>query len=204
MKISGSILSSNDKVNAIEKLNETNIDYIHFDVMDNKFVPNEAFGILEIKKYASICNKKIDAHFMVEDPLYYLNELKDIDFEFFTFHLEVDDIDKIIKELKNTNYKIGISIKPNTNIEKLKKYLDDIDLILVMSVEPGFGGQSFIENTYNRISEIKKIIGNRNILIEVDGGINNTNINKIDADIAVVGSFITNYENYQNQINLLK
>lgn len=204
MKISGSILSSNDKVMAINKLNKTNIDYIHFDIMDNKFVPNRAFSILEIKKYASICKKKIDAHFMVEDPLYYLNELKDIDFEFFTFHLEVDDVDKIIKELKNTNYKIGISIKPNTNIEKLEKYLDDIDLILVMSVEPGFGGQSFIENTYNRISEIKKIIGNRNILIEVDGGINNTNINKIDADIVVVGSFITNYENYQNQINLLK
>ena len=204
MQLSVSILSSGNKIKAIQNLNNTDVDYIHFDVMDNKFVPNEAFKIEEIEKYASICNKKIDAHFMVDDPLYYVEKLKNIHFEYFTFHIEVSDVDAIIKRLKDTNYKIGISIKPNTDLNLLEKYLDDIDLILVMSVEPGVGGQKFIENTYDRINKIKDMIKDRNILIEVDGGINDINIKELDINIAVVGSFITNNENYQKQINLLR
>ena len=204
MQISASILSSDDKIKAIEKLNNTDVDYIHFDVMDNKFVPNEAFKIEEIEKYVSVCNKKIDAHFMVEDPLYYLEKLKNIHFEYFTFHIEVSNVDSIINKLKDTNYKIGLSIKPNTDLSLLEKYLDDIDLILVMSVEPGFGGQSFIDTTYDRILKIKQMIKDRDIKIEVDGGINDINIKKLDIDISVVGSFITNKEDYQKQIDLLR
>lgn len=204
MKISTSILSAPNKIEAINKLNNTNTDYIHFDIMDGLFVNNKAFSIDEISKLASICNKKIDAHFMVKDPLYYLNLVSDISFEYFTFHIEIDNIDNIITEVKKKDYKVGLSIKPNTDINKLTKYLDDIDLILVMSVEPGFGGQTFIENTYNRIEKIIKLIGNRDIKIEVDGGINDKTIKKLDADIVVVGSFITNSDNYQERINTLK
>lgn len=204
MQISSSILSTADKKEAINKLNNTNIDYIHFDIMDGLFVANKAFSIEEIKEYAKITNKKIDAHFMVENPIYFLNNLKDIDFDIFTFHIEVDNVDEIIKKLKKTYYKKGLAIKPNTNINTLKPYLDDIDLILIMSVEPGFGGQKFIENTYDRIKEIKEMIKDKNILLEVDGGINNSNIKSLDVDISVVGSYITNSNNYQIQIKNLK
>lgn len=204
MKISSSILSSEDRITAIKKLNKTTTDFIHFDIMDNKFVPNQAFSIKEIKEYTNVCNKKIDAHFMVEDPLYYLEKIKGIKLNNFTFHIEVDNVDKIINEIKKHNYKVGLAIKPKTDLNLLDKYLDDIDLILVMSVEPGFGGQKFIDNTTSRIKDIRKKIKNKNILIEVDGGINNETIKLVDVDIAVAGSYITNYENYQQQINLLK
>ena len=114
------------------------------------------------------------------------------------------NIEELINKYKELNYKVGLAIKPNTNINELKPYLKYIDLILVMSVEPGFGGQTFINNTYQKINEIKS--KKQNILIEVDGGINNTNINTIKntADIAVVGSYITNKEDYNEAINTLK
>jgi len=204
MKISTSILSSKTRVETIKKLNNTTTDYIHFDMMDNKFVPNQAFSIKEIKEYANVCNKKIDAHFMVEDPISYLEKLKEIDFNNVTIHIEIENVDYIIKYLKQRNIKVGLAIKPNTNVNLLDKYIDDIDLILVMSVEPGFGGQKFIENTPNRIKEIKRKIKNRNILIEVDGGINDETIKLVDVDIAVAGSYIINNDNYQQQINKLK
>lgn len=203
MKISTSILSSNNKIESIIKLNNTTTDYIHFDVMDNKFVPNKAFSINEIKEYAKVCNKKIDIHFMVEKPIEYLKQLNDIKFNNITFHIEIEDVSKNIALIKKLNTKIGLAIKPNTDLNLLDKYLDDIDLILVMSVEPGFGGQKFIDNTINRIKEIRKKIKDRNILIEVDGGINDQTIKLVDADIVVAGSFITNYKDYQKQINLL-
>ena len=204
MKISSSILSASNKIEAINKLNDTNIDYIHLDVMDGIFVDNKSFDINEIIKLVSISKKKIDAHFMVNDPIKYIDKLKNVKLDYFTFHVEVENVNQIIKRLKTTNYKIGLSIKPNTNINTLIPYLDDIDLILIMSVEPGYGGQNFLETTYKRIEEIKQIIKNKNILLEVDGGINNNNIKLLDIDIAVIGSFITSSDNYQEQIDKLK
>ena len=204
MLISTSILSSNNRIDTIKKLNKTTTDFIHFDIMDNIFVPNKAFSLEEIKEYAKVCNKKIDIHFMVKDPLEYLNKLKEISFHNVTFHVEIDNIDKIIKYLKLNNTKIGLAIKPKTDINILDKYINDIDLILVMSVEPGFGGQKFIENTPNRIKEIRKKIKDKNIILEVDGGINDETIKKVNVDIAVAGSFIVNSENYEQQINKLK
>lgn len=204
MKISTSILNANDRIEAIKKLNKTTTDYIHFDVMDNQFVPNLAFSIKEINDYASVCNKKIDVHFMVERPLDYLKKLDNIKFDNIIVHLEIDEIDNVIDKLAKYNTKIGIAIKPNTDIDLLDKYLDRIDLILVMSVEPGFGGQKFISNTTNRIKEIRKKIGNRNIMVSVDGGINDETIKLADVDVAVVGSFITNKDDYQKQIDLLR
>lgn len=204
MKISTSILSTDDKIKAINKLNNTDTDYIHYDIMDGIFVNNKAFSVEEIIDYSNNTKKKIDAHFMVDNPLYYIDRLKDINFDIFTFHVEVNDVDSIINRLKSMSWKIGLSIKPNTNLDILSKYLDDIDLILIMSVEPGYGGQKFIDSTYDRIKSIREMIGDRNILIEVDGGINDTNIKELNVDIAVVGSFITNSNNYQEKINLLK
>ena len=205
MEISLSILSCNSIEDAINKVNNTNTDYLHLDVMDGMFVPNTSYSIEEIKYIISNSNKKIDAHFMVNDPIKYLNELKEYNLEYFTFHVELDNVKYLINKVKENNYKVGLSIKPNTDINVLKEYLDDIDLILVMSVEPGMGGQTFINSTVDRISEIKNLIGNRNIKIAVDGGINNNTIKLINnADIAVVGSYITSSTNYQKKIDILR
>ena len=205
MEISLSILSCNSIEDAINKINNTNTDYLHLDVMDGVFVPNISYNIEEIKYIINNSNKKIDAHFMVNDPIKYLENIKDYNLEYFTFHVEVDNVEKIIKKIRENNYKVGLSIKPNTDVNILKEYLDVIDLILSMSVEPGMGGQTFINSTVDRIKEIKKIIGNKNIKIAVDGGINNNTIKLInDADIAVVGSYITNSTNYQERINILR
>lgn len=205
MEISLSILSCNSIEEAINKVNNTNTDYLHLDVMDGMFVPNTSYNIEEIKYIISNSNKKIDAHFMVNDPIKYLNELKKYNLEYFTFHVELDNVQKIINKVKENNYKVGLAIKPNTDINILKEYLDYIDLILLMSVEPGKGGQTFISSTVNRISKIKNLIGNRNIKIAVDGGINNNTIKLINnADIAVVGSYITSSTNYQEKIDILR
>lgn len=205
IKISASILSANDKIKAINNLNKENIDYFHIDVMDNKFVPNKSFDIEEINKALTISKKPNDIHLMVNNPETYINKINKLNIEYITFHIEINNnIDKIINLIKSYNIKVGLAIKPNTNMDILKKYIDKIDLVLVMSVEPGFGGQKFIESTYEKINEIKKL--KKDIIIEVDGGIKDYNIKKIEkyADIAVIGSYITKSNNYKEAINNLK
>ena len=136
----------------------------------------------------------------------YIDNIKDLDnIENITIHLEIDkDIKEILSKIKSLGFKRGLSIKPNTDINKLVPYLDDIDLILVMTVEPGLGGQQFLESSTKRLKEIKELIGTRDILLEVDGGINNNTINLVkDANIAVVGSYITKSTDPVSQINSL-
>lgn len=205
MKIATSILNAKDRKESIIKLNNTNTDYIHIDVMDNIFVPNYQLPIKEVNELISFTQKKFDIHLMVENPLPYIKELNFQNIDSITFHIEINkDINELIKIIKEKNIKVGLAIKPNTEINTLDNYLDKVDKILVMSVEPGFGGQKFIENTPSRIKEIKN--KNNSILIEVDGGINNETIKDIKdiADIAVVGSYITNKEDYNEAINSLK
>lgn len=210
VKISTSILSVDNKIEAVQKLNNTDIDCIHYDVMDGKFVNNKAFSIKEIKKINKISHKTNDVHLMVINPLKYLRKLKKCNIDYFTFHIELNiDKNKLIKKIKKQNIKVGLAVNPETEIEKIISFLPDIDLILLMSVNPGQGGQIFIENTINKIKELKKIIkeNNYNILISVDGGINDSNISKVEkagVDIAVVGSYITNSNNYQEKISKLK
>ena len=204
MEISVSLLKESNIDEAIEKLNTTNASYFHLDVMDGNFVSNTSYSISQIKNMIKKCNKKIDAHFMVNDPIYYLDKLKEEKIEYFTFHVELDDVESIINKVKECNFKVGLAIKPNTNINVLNRYLDKIDLILVMSVEPGYGGQKFLPSTISRLNDIKSLIGNRNIKLAVDGGINDDTIKLIsNIDIAVVGSYITNNQDYQEQIDKL-
>ena len=205
IKIATSILSSKDRLECIKNLNSTTTDYIHIDVMDGIFVPNYQLPIDEVNKLGSISEKPFDIHLMVNNPNNYINNLNIKNIKAITIHLEINEnINKLIDLIKSRGYEVGIAIKPNTNINLIDKYINKIDKIIIMSVEPGFGGQKFIDNSVERIKTIRN--KRKNIIIEVDGGINEETIKKIDNidDIAVVGSYITNKDNYQEAINNLK
>lgn len=206
MELSVSILNSKDKKEMAKLLNNSNSTYTHIDVMDGLFVSQKNFRVEEIKELSTLSKKKLDVHLMVEDPITYIDNLSDLsNIEYITIHLEIDkDIKKILTQIKSHGFKAGLSIKPNTDIKLLLPYLDYIDLLLVMTVEPGYGGQSFLPSSPKRLEEIKNITKNYNIKLEVDGGINNITIKEVpDADIAVVGSYITKSEDPISKINSL-
>ena len=203
IKVSTSILTCNNRIQATEELNKTNTDYIHIDYMDGIFVDNKEFTIGEIKTLSKISTKKLDIHIMAENPEPIIQELKDLNIEYITIHYEINKpLDKIINLIHNQGYKCGISIKPKTDPKNIIEYLEKIDLVLIMSVEPGKGGQKFIPDVLNKIKELKQ----NNLIIEIDGGINDTNIEELKniVDIVVVGSYITNSSDYNKQINNLK
>ncbi len=203
IKVSTSILTCNNRIQATEELNKTNTDYIHIDYMDGIFVDNKEFTIEEIKTLSKISTKKLDIHIMAENPEPIIQELKGLNIEYITIHYEINKpLDKIINLIHNQGYKCGISIKPKTNPKNIIEYLKKIDLVLIMSVEPGKGGQKFIPDVLNKIKELKQ----NNLIIEIDGGINDTNIEELKniVDIVVVGSYITNSSDYNKQINNLK
>jgi len=209
MKISASFLSIKEDLKTnIEKLDNSNIDYLHLDIMDNIFVPNITWKSDEIKYLLENTKSKKDVHLMVKDVKKYIDDFSKLNPEFITFHLEAtNNVLDTLNYIKSKNIKAGISIKPNTKVNELLEYLPSIDLVLVMSVEPGFGGQTFIENSINKVNELYDIRekNNYNYLIQIDGGINNTNIKLLDkCDIVVVGSYITNSDNYNEVINQLK
>ncbi|MDZ7293464.1 ribulose-phosphate 3-epimerase [Mycoplasmopsis pulmonis] len=191
-------LKKDQRLNIANELLENGIKWIHYDVMDGKFVPNHAIEIEEIIHIKTNAKKHIaDAHLMVENPLYYFEKLWD-KVEYLTFHFEAlkdeNEIWKIIQKYKS-KVKIGISLKPETKIEKLDPFLKDIDLVLIMSVEPGKGGQKFIDSSLEKIAYIKEKINkqNLNLVIQVDGGINNITAKqafKSGADVLVAGTYL--------------
>lgn len=206
MKLSVSILNSEDKNKMIKKISNTNISYIHMDVMDGIFVSQKSLSFNEFNNLAKVSNKKLDVHLMVEDPISYIEKIRyNHNIEYITIHVEIDkDIKYILQKIKDYGFKAGLSIKPNTDLNIIKEYLDYIDLLLVMTVEPGLGGQTFISESEERLIKIKQLIKNYNIVLEVDGGINNETINMVSqADIAVVGSYITKSDNPIARINSL-
>ena len=190
IKIATSILSAKDRIESIKKLNNTNTDYIHIDVMDNKFVPNYQLPIDEVNELGLYTKIPFDIHLMVEEPEPFIKNLKISNVAAITIHLEIaKNLKQIINLIKSYGYKAGIAIKPNTNINAIDKYIDIIDKVIIMSVEPGFGGQKFKDNAVDRIKAIKN--KKQDIIIEVDGGINDETIFKIKdiTDIAVVASY---------------
>lgn len=210
MKVSVSILGLNDRKKAISLLNNTNCDYIHIDVMDGSFVPNKQFTTEEINNLGIISKKKFDVHLMVDNPREYIENLDISNVEYIIVHSEIDkDIDELLDLIKSYNVKCGLSIKPNTDISILTPYLNKLDLILVMSVEPGFSGQEFISNSLDKVSKLKQIIKNNNldIVMAIDGGINGSNaslVKKSGIDMVVSGSYVTNSLDYQDKINDLR
>lgn len=205
IKISPSILAATNRINSIKKLNKTNADYIHIDSMDGIFVPNFQMPIEEIIELERYTEIPFDIHLMVDNPIPYINKLNNKNIEYITIHIEINqNINSIIDLIKSLGYKVGISIKPNTDISKLIPYIDKIDLVLIMSVEPGFGGQEFMPSSLEKAKELRKL--NNKVTLEIDGGIKADNIEEIKkhVDIAVVGSYITNSNDYNKAINKLK
>ena len=209
MKVSVSILSSSIKPqDIVKKLDNTKADFIHVDIMDGKFVENKTWTISEVKKIVSYSKLPLDVHLMVENPSKYIEDYALLNTSYITFHYEaVKDIDKMINEIKNYGLKVGIAINPETDEKVLYPYLSKIDQVLVMSVHPGNSGQSFIENTPNKIENLKQEIINQNAktIISVDGGINDeTGKLCVDkgVDMLVSASYI--HKDIVNNINTLK
>ena len=201
-QVTPSILNvpKDQRVEVINNLIDMGIQWFHYDVMDNKFVPNEAISIDEIKSFKSTCKKHLsDAHLMVNDPFKYAHELKDyvtcLTIHYESFEKE-EDIVKFVNEFSHTNW-VGIAIKPSTDFNKIQPILYLFDLVLIMSVEPGFGGQKFIEKTYNKLKEIKNFINEEKLptVIQIDGGVNDLNSKKLfehGSLFNVVGSYLIN------------
>lgn len=192
MKLSISLLSIKNRLEFIKKINDYDIDYIHIDVMDNTFTNNVAYSIEEINEINKISNKKLDIHLMVNDPIKYINSFNNMNIEYIIFHVEIDkDINNLINTVHGMGYKCGLAINPNTNINTLEQYINNIDLILVMSVVPGYGGQLFINSIYNKLESLRNKY--KNITISVDGGINQDNIYKLSSlvNMVVIGSYLS-------------
>lgn len=206
MKISASFLKIQNDKEKIRKLDLLS-DYMHFDIMDGNFVSASTVSYEVMKENTSEILKPKDIHLMVEDIYSYVDTYKELSPEFITFHYEVaDDVQSVIDYIKSFGIKPGISINPDTEVTLLNPYLDKIDLVLVMSVFPGKGGQEFIDisdkldylNHYREINDL-------NYMIEVDGGINDMTIEKVKkADMAVVGSYITDSDDYESQFERLR
>ena len=193
MILSCSYLSSKDKENTIKELNKTAIDYIHVDVMDGEFVSNETLDFNRLRNYFYDNKKNLDVHLMVKNVKLYVELYSLLNPKYITFHIENGNTLELINYVKNKNIRVGLAINPDTDVDMIKPFLDKVDLILVMSVVPGKGGQSFIESSLDKIREIRRL--NKDIVISVDGGINNINIKKIKeagASMSVIGSYITN------------
>lgn len=203
-EVSASILSKKNIFKLIDDLNKSNTDYIHLDIMDNKFVPNKFLTVGETLKVLDKITKKIDAHLMVENPELYIKKMALYNVSYITVHFEIKDYKKYIDMIKNYGFKAGISIKPKTPVEAIYDLLNDISVVLIMSVEPGLSGQEFIPSTKEKIDKLRSEIKRRNlnVKISVDGGINDQVLEYVtNADILVSCSYILS--DYNN-INILK
>ena len=210
MLVAPSILSA-DFNKLLEEVKECkDAEYIHIDVMDGHFVPNISFGPTVYKNLKGKVDNIFDVHLMISDPMKYLDDHVKAGADIFTFHYEADcDVSEMIKAIKERNIKAGISIKPKTDVSVLLPYLKDLDLVLVMSVEPGFGGQSFMDNSLAKISELARLKkeNNYNYLIEVDGGINEETAKSVaeaGCEIVVAGTYVFKAKDRSEIIKYLK
>lgn len=210
--IAPSILSANfNNLGAdIEMINSSEADWIHFDVMDGVFVPNISFGIPVIQHVAKIAKKPLDVHLMIIEPDKYVVPFIEAGASILTVHYEVcKHLHRTICLIKEQGAKASVCLNPHTPIDLLSEIIVDLDMVLLMSVNPGFGGQKFIEGTYRKVSNLKELIIKKNpdCLIEVDGGVNfetGFNLFKAGADVLVAGSFIFGAERPVDTIRLLK
>ena len=207
MKTSISFLKNNTTYeDTIAKITKTSCDFLHVDVMDGIFVPDKNFTPQDLLSLLKDNLKTLDVHLMVEDPMPYIAVLKEIKPEYITIHIEIPTFLECLKEVK-TFTKVGVSIKPDTSLQELTPYLSMVDLVMVMGVNPGKGGQEMLPNTVDRLNELAKLRKDNHYLISVDGGVNESTLDQIKkthTDIIVSGSFVTMSDNFEDQINKLK
>lgn len=194
----------------IEMINNSEADWFHIDIMDGVFVPNISYGMPVLKAIGKHARKTLDVHLMIVDPDRYIKDFADLGSDILTVHYEAcTHLHRTLQAIKAEGMKAGVAINPHTPVELLADVIQDIDLVLVMSVNPGFGGQSFIENTFKKVRRLKQIIeeNNASTLIEVDGGVTSKNTAQLieaGADALVAGSFVFKSEDPVKTIKELK
>ena len=194
----------------IEMINNSEADWFHIDIMDGVFVPNISYGMPVLEAITKHATKTIDVHLMIVDPDRYIKTFAQLGSTILTVHYEAcTHLHRTLQAIKAEGMKAGVALNPHTNVDLLEDVINDIDVVLIMSVNPGFGGQSFIENTYSKIEKLKTLIIRKNAstLIEIDGGVTDKNAEKLanaGADILVAGSFVFKAQNPTETISALK
>ena len=212
MLVSPSILAADfaNLQKELEMINSSEADYLHLDVMDGVFVPNISFGFPVIEAISKISLKPLDVHLMIVEPHKWVNRLKDLGAEIMNVHLEAClHLDRTIFAIHDAGMKAGVTLNPSTPVSMLVDVIDQLDLVLLMSVNPGFGGQPFIQNTLKKVKELKELRDSTgsSALIEVDGGVNEAtgkSLSEAGADILVAGSYVFKAEKPLERISLLK
>ncbi|GAB5539259.1 MAG: ribulose-phosphate 3-epimerase [Salibacteraceae bacterium] len=193
-----------------ERLNHSDADWFHLDVMDGVFVPNISFGLPIIKAFKEHANKPLDVHAMIQNPDPYIEEFRDAGADILTIHYEAcTHLHRSVSAIKKAGMKAGVALNPHTPVSLMASLINDIDLILIMSVNPGFGGQSFIERTYEKVQDAKELIqrNGSNCIIEIDGGVNLENAPKLvkaGANALVAGSTVYKSSDMEQTIRDLK
>lgn len=208
MLISTSFLTSKNIPKDLTILNETDTDYIHVDVMDGKFVKAKSLPFKEMRHIYKYTSKRLDIHLMVEDPLKFIPDYAKLNAEYITFNIEIDkNIEECLKLIKTYGIKCGLALSPETEVKELVPYLPLVDLILLLGVYPGKGGQEFIPSTKDKVKEVKTLLKEykSKAKISVDGGINDLTKKQVEkADILVAGNYILSGEDYQMQIDKIR
>lgn len=212
IKLAPSILSADFArlLEDVKKVEKAGCEYLHIDVMDGHFVPNITLGPTIVKSLRKDVNMVFDTHLMIENPDNYIKDFVDAGSDLIVVHAEAcRHLHRTIQNIKSYNVKAGVALNPATSIESIKHIIEDVDMVLIMTVNPGFGGQSFIESMLEKIKELKQLIDdkNLNVDIQVDGGIKPDNIHKVveaGANIIVAGSAIFNSENIEETVSLMR
>ena len=212
IKLAPSILSADfaKLLEDVKKVEKAGCEYLHIDVMDGHFVPNITLGPGIVKSLRRDVNMVFDTHLMIENPDNYIKDFVDAGSDLIVVHVEAcRHLHRTIQNIKSQNVKAGVALNPATPIETIKHVLEDVDMVLIMTVNPGFGGQSFIEGMIDKIKELKQIIDEKNLKIDiqVDGGIKPSNIHQVveaGANVIVAGSAIFNSENIEETVRLMR